>query len=118
LAPFRQRWREEHGEQTVAAEPAAAAPNGVDKNKPMRNHGLLSKASRALEIAGWSPQAQEDVEIFSLVDTDGLTPLLIVLNDAKPVGSLDRMQEAPHTNGSAADIAAVKPSAPAVEAEV
>ncbi len=117
LAPFRQHWREEHGEQTVAAEPAAAAPSGVDKNKAMRNHGLLSKASRALEIAGWSPQAQEDVEIFSLVDTDGLTPLLIVLNDAKPVGSLDRTQ-APHTNGLAADTAAVQPSAPAVEAEV
>jgi hypothetical protein len=48
----------------------------------MRNHGLLSKAQRTLDIAGWSPKAQSDVEIFRLVDTEGLTPLLSVLNAA------------------------------------
>src|SRR5439155_220920 len=48
----------------------------------VRNHGLLSKAQRALDIAGWSPAAQRDVEIFRLVDSEGLTPLLTLLNEA------------------------------------
>jgi len=48
----------------------------------IRNHGLLSKAQRTLDIASWSEGAQRDVEIFRLVDTDGLTPLLAVLNEA------------------------------------
>ena len=30
---------------------------------------------------GWSPRAAKDVVLFRLVDTDGLTPLLTVLND-------------------------------------
>jgi hypothetical protein len=51
------------------------------KTPPMRNHGLLSKAQRALVIAEWSEAAQKDVEIFRLVDTEGLTPLLTVLNE-------------------------------------
>ncbi|MEQ1695212.1 MAG: hypothetical protein ABL901_05150 [Hyphomicrobiaceae bacterium] len=54
----------------------------VGAGKAMRNHGLLSKAQRTLDIAGWSAQAQTDVEIFRLVDTEGLTPLLSVLNEA------------------------------------
>lgn len=54
----------------------------VGAGKAMRNHGLLSKAQRTLDIAGWSAQAQKDVEIFRLVDTEGLTPLLSVLNEA------------------------------------
>src|SRR5215467_13869660 len=48
----------------------------------VRNHGLLSKAQRALDIAGWSKAAQRDVEIFRLVDSEGLTPLLTLLNEA------------------------------------
>ncbi len=48
---------------------------------PFRNHGLFSKAERALTIAGWSEQARRDVEVFRLVDTEGLTPILDVLND-------------------------------------
>jgi hypothetical protein len=48
----------------------------------VRNHGLLSKAQRALDIAGWSEKAQRDVEIFRLVDSEGLTPLLTLLNEA------------------------------------
>jgi len=47
----------------------------------VRNHGLFSKAERALQIAGWSEKARNDIEIFRLVDTDGLTPLLMVLNE-------------------------------------
>jgi len=48
---------------------------------PIENHGLLSKAERALDIAGWSPKAKSDTEIFRVVDTEGLTPLLAVLNE-------------------------------------
>jgi hypothetical protein len=48
----------------------------------IRNHGLLSKAQRALDIAEWSEKAQRDVEIFRLVDTEGLTPILALLNEA------------------------------------
>jgi hypothetical protein len=56
--------------------------SGAVPKKRIRNHGLLSKAQRTLDIAGWTPEAQEDVEIFRLVDQDGLTPLLAVLNQA------------------------------------
>ncbi len=48
----------------------------------LRNHGLLSKAERALQIAGWSEKARRDPEIFTIVDADGLTPLLMVLSEA------------------------------------
>ncbi len=50
-------------------------------NDPLRNHGLYSKAERALSLAGWSDRARRDVEIFPIVDVDGLTPLLMVLNE-------------------------------------
>jgi hypothetical protein len=55
-----------------------------DSNKAgiPRQHGLLSKAQRTLDIAGWSAPAQSDVEIFRLVDCDGLTPLLALFNEA------------------------------------
>jgi hypothetical protein len=52
-----------------------------ESKKPIRNHGLFSKAERALQIAGWSEKARADVEIFTIVDTDGLTPLLMVLSE-------------------------------------
>ena len=51
-------------------------------NRPIRNHGLFSKAEHALQIAGWSEKARNDVEVFRLVDTEGLTPILMVLNEA------------------------------------
>lgn len=57
-------------------------PTPAGETGRMRNHGLLSKAQRALDIAGWSPASQRDVEIFRLVDTEGLTPLLTLLNEA------------------------------------
>jgi hypothetical protein len=47
-----------------------------------RHHGLLSKAQRVLHIAGWSPAAQDEIEIFRLVDCEGLTPLLALFNEA------------------------------------
>jgi hypothetical protein len=52
------------------------------KRSRMRNHGLFSKAERALQIAGWSDPARNDIEIFRLVDAEGLTPLLMALNEA------------------------------------
>jgi hypothetical protein len=48
---------------------------------PLRNHGLFSKAERALTIAGWSAEARRDVEVFRVTDVDGLTPILMVLNE-------------------------------------
>ncbi|MEM9029830.1 MAG: hypothetical protein AAGC70_15830 [Pseudomonadota bacterium] len=54
------------------------------QNAPLRNHGLFSKAEVALASAGWSERAQADIEVFVLTDTEGLTPLLEVLNTFKP----------------------------------
>jgi hypothetical protein len=51
------------------------------KDGRIRNHGLFSKAERALQIAEWSERARRDLEVFKLVDTEGLTPLLMVLNE-------------------------------------
>jgi hypothetical protein len=48
----------------------------------VRQHGLLSKAQRVLHIAGWSPAAQSEAEIFRLVDCEGLTPLLALFSEA------------------------------------
>jgi hypothetical protein len=63
--------------------------DGAEKGSThvLRNHGLFSKAERALEIAGWSERARNDVEIFKLVNAEGLTPLLMVLNEAHLRGS-------------------------------
>lgn len=72
LSKARIEWRKKHEK---VADPA----NDVT---PIRNHGLLSKAERALDIAGWSKASTRDLEIFRLVDVDGLTPLLSLLNDA------------------------------------
>ncbi len=55
------------------------------KAEILRNHGLFSKAARALQIAGWSEPSQRDFEIFVLADSDGLTPLLAVLNEVDGV---------------------------------
>ncbi|MFM1816597.1 MAG: hypothetical protein RLZ98_3292 [Pseudomonadota bacterium] len=49
--------------------------------KALRNHGLLSKARRSLDTAGWSQDARRDAEIFELLDAGGITPLLSVLNE-------------------------------------
>jgi hypothetical protein len=60
----------------------------------VRNHGLLSKAQRALEITGWSAAAQRDVEIFRLVDSEGLTPLLTLFNEATLAKGAESMERA------------------------
>jgi hypothetical protein len=75
-------WEKTFGGKKPETPNAAPAPADSDAAPVLRNHGLLSKAQRTLDIAKWSPKAQSDVEIFRLVDTEGLTPLLTVLNKA------------------------------------
>jgi hypothetical protein len=84
LTEVRQEWRKKHW----AGEPA----HDGGAEPPIRNHALFSKAERALQIAGWSEKAYRDIEIFRLVDTEGLTPLLMVLNE--PGGPSRREPEA------------------------
>ncbi|KAB2851027.1 MAG: hypothetical protein F9K44_02955 [Hyphomicrobiaceae bacterium] len=74
LTPIRRKWAEEQGLEGEEAKKFIEA-------HALRNHGLFSKAERALQIAGWSEKARSDIEIFKLVATDGLTPLLMVLNE-------------------------------------
>jgi hypothetical protein len=83
LSEIKKKWREEG---------ARATPSGDRTDGPMRNHGLFSKAERALQIAGWSERARNDIEIFRLVDAEGLTPLLMVLNESNPAKSADRIE--------------------------
>ena len=86
LTEIRQAWLNKTGAATAPATP----PEGDDlirAAKPLRNHGLFSKAERALQIAGWSERARNDIEIFRLVDTEGLTPLLMVLNEPRGRGA-------------------------------
>ena len=71
LSAVRKAWREKH-----------KVENADISVEPIRNHGLLSKAERALDIAKWSKDAKRDVEVFGLVDTEGLTPLLSLLSEA------------------------------------
>ena len=78
LSDVRKKWFEEKG-----LDPKGAPPHNA---RPIRNHGLFSKAERALEIAGWSEKARNDIEIFRLVDAEGLTPVLMVLNETKGSG--------------------------------
>ena len=80
LTDIRKKWAEDQGMTGEEAKKYA------DK-RAVRNHGLFSKAERALQIAGWSESARNDIEIFKLVDTEGLTPLLMVLNDPRGVES-------------------------------
>ena len=62
--------------------------------RPLRNHGLFSKAERALTISGWSERARRDVEIFRVVDEEGLTPLLEVLAEPMTAAAEDAAQKA------------------------
>ena len=73
LRQIRQQWRKQQH-----LEPLPGAPSS---ERPIRNHGLFSKAERALQVAGWSEHARNDIEVFRLADTEGLTPVLMVLNE-------------------------------------
>jgi hypothetical protein len=79
LTKIRQEWREELRKKGVSED--QLKDEVLDKAMPLRNHGLFSKAERALTIAGWSERARRDIEIFRLVDVEGLTPILMVLNE-------------------------------------
>jgi hypothetical protein len=72
LSEIRKKWREDKG---------LKPEHEGQSERPIRNHGLFSKAERALEFAGWSETARKDIEVFRLVDAEGLTPLLMVLNE-------------------------------------
>ncbi|MDX2155880.1 MAG: hypothetical protein SFW09_05145 [Hyphomicrobiaceae bacterium] len=102
LARIRKKWAEEHKLEGAELE-------SYVKRREMRNHGLFSKAERALQIAGWSERARNDVEIFRVVEAEGLTPLLMVLSEP----SLSS-REAGQTQRAAAPIAdpAPRPSSP------
>lgn len=80
LSEIRRRHVQRLQKDGVAVQNEAEAEK-VLKAEPIRNHGLFSKAVRALQIAGWSEPAQRDFEIFVLVNAEGLTPLLAVLNE-------------------------------------
>ncbi len=64
-----------------------AKAKDIAEHEPIRNHGLYSKAERALQIAGWSEAARRDIEIFKLEDVEGLTPLLDALNRTRLGGN-------------------------------
>jgi hypothetical protein len=75
LEAIRKKWAQDHRGQI----------SEVDKGsgQELRNHGLFSKAERALQTAGWSERARRDVEIYPIAAAEGLTPLLMVLNDGR-----------------------------------
>jgi hypothetical protein len=79
LTEVRKKWLDKVGK--TSGPDAETRDAAVRDAAPLRNHGLFSKAERALTIAGWSEQARRDVEVYRLVDTEGLTPILGVLND-------------------------------------
>jgi hypothetical protein len=79
LTQVRKDWLKKVGK--TSGPDAEARDEAVRNASPLRNHGLFSKAERALTIAGWSEQARLDLEVFRLVDIEGLTPILEVLND-------------------------------------
>ncbi|WP_072396970.1 hypothetical protein [Hyphomicrobium sp. CS1GBMeth3] len=78
LTKIRQAWLEEHGK--TSGPDAETRDAAVRDAAPLRNHGLFSKAERALTIAGWSEGARRDIEVYRLANTEGLTPILDVLN--------------------------------------
>ncbi len=92
LTAIRKKWAEEQGMT------GDEVKMYTDK-RAVRNHGLFSKAERALQIAGWSEQARNDIEIFKLVDVDGLTPLLMVLNEPSPTLVNALLQRTSDQNG-------------------
>jgi hypothetical protein len=79
LTEIRKKWLDELAKKGIEAK--SQKDVAFREAEPIRNHGLFSKAERALSIAGWSEGARRDIEVFRLVDVEGLTPLLEVLNE-------------------------------------
>ncbi len=92
LSQIRKDWLKKHPKDASEKSEQDAI---FEKGQPIRNHGLFSKAERALTIAGWSERARRDIEIFRLEDAEGLTPILMVLNE-------DGVAEAAAAEGSPA----------------
>ncbi|MDX2205924.1 MAG: hypothetical protein NW223_24455 [Hyphomicrobiaceae bacterium] len=86
LTEVRQKWAEEHNYSDEEKK------RYLDR-RPIRNHGLFSKAERALQIAGWGEKARSDIEVFRIVEIEGLTPLLMVLSDRSDAMSGARADE-------------------------
>jgi hypothetical protein len=107
LSEVRKKWREKN-------RPDLASKKDDIMVRPVRNHGVLSKAERALDIAGWSAEAKHDIEVYRLVDVDGLTPLLSLLNDATLSKSADAAAaasaEIAEMSGRVATVAAKAPA--------
>jgi hypothetical protein len=82
LTDVRKKWIQQLKEEGIELKSEKDAL--FEKAEPIRNHGLFSKAEQALTIAGWSDKARRDIEIFRLVDVEGLTPILMVLNENAP----------------------------------
>ena len=78
LSQIRKDWLKKHPKDESQRTEEDAV---FEKAQPIRNHGLFSKAERALTIAGWSDRARRDIEVFPLEDVEGLTPILMVLAD-------------------------------------
>ncbi len=78
LSQIRKDWLKAHPKEKDAMTDEDVA---FEKAQPIRNHGLFSKAEKALTFAGWSERARRDIEIFPLEDIEGLTPILMVLAD-------------------------------------
>jgi hypothetical protein len=93
LTKIRQEWLEKIGKTGNVA--LSEKDQEFMTADPLRNHGLFSKAERALTIAQWSAEARRDVEVFRIVDVDGLTPILMVLNE-----EAQRASSAPSDTGS------------------
>jgi hypothetical protein len=86
LSQIRKAWLKKHPKQEGQK---TEEDTLFEKAQPIRNHGLFSKAERALTIAGWSERARRDIEILPMEDNEGLTPILMVLADD---GSLERAE--------------------------
>jgi hypothetical protein len=71
LFSIRRRWGDLHGVESSTPEPA----KGI-----LRNHGVFSKSERALQIAGWSEGARSDIEIYPVVEPNGLMLLAVLEN--------------------------------------
>lgn len=92
LTKIRQDWLAEHGK--TSGPDAEARDAAVREAAPLRNHGLFSKAEKALTIAKWSDKARTDIEVYRLVDVEGLTPILDVLNDWRDSpGTADKSEQ-------------------------
>jgi hypothetical protein len=86
LSQVRKDWLKAHPKDKDAV---TEEDHAFEKAQPIRNHGLFSKAEKALTFAGWSEKARRDIEIFPLEDIEGLTPILMVLADD---GSLEKAE--------------------------